>query len=118
MPIQGVKLLKEIKQLQELYQPKHSRYHDDPDNQPYVFYLTPTIYVRVTFNMIMALLFLVAAILCGLLGVVFDEDDKAEQTSPAIKSKCNKLKDLKSNLAGIAGDFAAKKPSVVKRNCK
>lgn len=93
----GVKLLKEIKQLQEFYQSKQSLYKEDSDNQPYIFYITPTIYIRVTFNMIMAILFLIAAILCGLLGVIFDEDEKAEDTNTMKNVKtCNKMKELKN----------------------
>ena len=56
----------------------------------------------------MALLFLVAAILCGLLGVIFDEDEKEPEDALMIKNaKTSKLsKDLKS-LA--LGDLASKK---------
>lgn len=106
----GVKLLKEIRQLQQLFIKKHSSsyFNGEPDQHAYIFYITPTIYVRVTFNMIMALLFLVAAILCGLLGVIFDEDEKEPEDALMIKNaKTSKLsKDLKS-LA--LGDLASKK---------
>lgn len=92
----GVKLLKEIKQLQEFYSSKHSTYKDT-SNQPYIFYITPTIYIRVTFNMIMAIMFLIAAILCGLLGVIFDDDEKPEDTNTMKNVKtCNKMKELKN----------------------
>lgn len=97
--INGIKLLKEIRHLQQLFIKKHNNYfNSDSDQQAYIFYITPTIYVRVTFNMIMGILFLVAAILCGLLGVIFDEDEKDSEDSLIMKNaKTPKFsKDLKS----------------------
>lgn len=47
--------------------------------------------------MIMAIMFLIAAILCGLLGVIFDDDEKPEDTNTMKNVKtCNKMKELRN----------------------
>jgi hypothetical protein len=54
---------------------------------PYFLYETPTLYLRVSFNVVMASLFLIAAIVCCLLGIFEDEKQPNNKISNALYNK-------------------------------
>ena len=88
---------------------KSSDYSEESESEPYLIYILPSYYIRVSFNMIMALLFLIAAILCGLLGFVFDEEEEK------FENKTTKLsKQVKSFVCDVNNDGHQKKRTAVK----
>ena len=98
----GVKLLKEINQLQLEFQTSDNS--EESESEPYLIYILPSYYIRVSFNMIMALMFLIAAILCGLLGFVFDEEEEKSE------NKTTKLsRQVKSFVCDVNNDGHQKK---------